>query len=158
MAACKPELLKSIPLFALLDDDEAAVLGAQVDVTTFAAHERIYSRPGILLPSCLCRCFGQRYARIHCRRGPAGSGCRGAPQKGRILRVLLRCLKKGTPHQATSAFAVEETECVEVSRQDILTLLQQKPHAVYMDMLTTLGHQLHLSQQLVRLRSTRNPK
>ena len=26
-----------------------------------------------------------------------------------------------------------------------------------MDMLTTLGHQLHLSQQLVRLRTTRNP-
>ena len=26
---CKPELLKSVPLFALLDDDETAVLAAR---------------------------------------------------------------------------------------------------------------------------------
>src|SRR5579862_9875380 len=40
--ACNPEILKSIPLFSLLDDDEAAVLAGQVDVKTFAPHERIY--------------------------------------------------------------------------------------------------------------------
>ena len=40
--ACKPELLKNVPLFALLDDDETAVLASQVDFKTFAARERIY--------------------------------------------------------------------------------------------------------------------
>ena len=40
--ACKPEVLKNIPLFALLDDDETAVLASQVDFKTFAARERIY--------------------------------------------------------------------------------------------------------------------
>src|SRR2546428_4723422 len=38
-----------------------------------------------------------------------------------------------TPHQ-TNATAVEETVCLEVSRGDIATLLQRKPHAG-MDML-----------------------
>jgi len=59
-----------------------------------------------------------------------------------------------TPHQ-TSALAIEKTTCVEVSRDDIATLLQRKPMAG-MDMLTVLGHQFHASQQLVRIRASRN--
>src|SRR5260370_1653632 len=59
-----------------------------------------------------------------------------------------------TPHQ-TSATAIEETVCLEVSRGDIATLLQRKPHAG-MDMLAVLGRQFHASQQLVRLRAMRN--
>jgi len=60
-----------------------------------------------------------------------------------------------TPHQ-TDAFAVEESACVEVDRNDILVLLERKPHAG-MDMLTVLGRQFHAAQQLVRTRTTRNP-
>ena len=41
--ACDPEILKSVPLFALLDaDEEIAVLAAQVELKTFMARERIY--------------------------------------------------------------------------------------------------------------------
>ncbi len=40
--SCNPEMLKTVPLFALLDDDETAVLASQVDVRNFAARERIY--------------------------------------------------------------------------------------------------------------------
>ena len=39
---CKPELLKDVPLFSLLDDDETAVFAAQVETRTFAPRERIY--------------------------------------------------------------------------------------------------------------------
>jgi uncharacterized membrane protein len=60
-----------------------------------------------------------------------------------------------TPHQ-TTATAVEETVCIELARNDILTLVQQKPHAA-MDMLTVLGQRLHAAQQLVRGRAARNP-
>ena len=35
--ACSPEMLKRVPLFALLDDEETAVLAAQVEIRTFAA-------------------------------------------------------------------------------------------------------------------------
>ena len=37
-----PELLKQVPLFSLFDDEEIAVLGAHVEVKTFAARQRIY--------------------------------------------------------------------------------------------------------------------
>src|SRR5258708_7655242 len=60
-----------------------------------------------------------------------------------------------TQHQ-TTAIALEETECLEVTRHSIAVLLQRKPLAG-MDMLTVLGRQFHAAQQLVRLRSTRNP-
>src|ERR1700757_3152801 len=40
--ACKPEVLKNVPLFALLDDEETAVWASQVEVKTFAARQRIY--------------------------------------------------------------------------------------------------------------------
>ena len=60
-----------------------------------------------------------------------------------------------TPHQ-TNAMALEEADCIEVDRHDICVLLERKPHAG-MDMLAVLGRQFHASQQLVRLRSMRNP-
>ncbi len=59
-----------------------------------------------------------------------------------------------TPHQ-TSATALEESECIEVDREDIAVLLERKPHAG-MDMLAVLGRQFHSAQQLVRLRASRN--
>jgi uncharacterized membrane protein len=61
----------------------------------------------------------------------------------------------GTPHQ-TEATAMSEAVCIEVDRHDIAVLLERKPHAG-MDMLAVLGRQFHAAQQLVRLRSTRNP-
>jgi CRP-like cAMP-binding protein len=40
--ACEPEVLKNVPLFALLDDDEVTVLASQLELKTFAPRERIY--------------------------------------------------------------------------------------------------------------------
>src|SRR5216110_2842742 len=40
--SCHPESLKNVPLFALLDDDEAAILASQVELKKFAPRERIY--------------------------------------------------------------------------------------------------------------------
>src|SRR5579862_8941020 len=40
--ACEPEVLRKVPLFALLDDDETAVLAGQVEMKTFAPRQRIY--------------------------------------------------------------------------------------------------------------------
>jgi CRP/FNR family transcriptional regulator, cyclic AMP receptor protein len=148
--ACKPEVLRSIPLFALLDDDEAALLGAQVEVRTFAPRERIYKAGDPCLHAYVVVSGSVRVSTVDEDQQEVVVE---EPVKGEFFGFA--SMLEQTPHQ-TSAFAVEETECVEVSRQDILTLLQQKPHAG-MDMLTTLGHQLHLSQQLVRLRTTRNP-
>jgi CRP/FNR family cyclic AMP-dependent transcriptional regulator len=40
--ACDLEILRHVPLFALLDDEELAVLAEQVELQNFKARQRIY--------------------------------------------------------------------------------------------------------------------
>jgi CRP/FNR family transcriptional regulator, cyclic AMP receptor protein len=40
--ACSADILRQVSLFALLDDDETAVLAGQVELRTFAPRQRIY--------------------------------------------------------------------------------------------------------------------
>ena len=42
--ACNPEVLKQVPLFALLDNEELAVLAGQIGLIRFTARQRIYKR------------------------------------------------------------------------------------------------------------------
>jgi CRP/FNR family cyclic AMP-dependent transcriptional regulator len=148
--ACSPEILKGVPLFALLDDDETAVLAGQVELRTFAPRQRIWKigDPG-----------GQAYVmvsgavRITTVDEDNQEVVVDQPAEGEFFGFA--SMLEQTPHQ-TEAVAVSETICLEVDRDDIATLLQRKPHAG-MDMLTVLGRQFHASQQLVRVRASRNP-
>lgn len=40
--SCNPEVLKHVPLFASLDEEETAVLAGQVRLKTFFPRQRIY--------------------------------------------------------------------------------------------------------------------
>jgi uncharacterized membrane protein len=148
--ACDRQVLKHVPLFALLDDEEAAVLASQVEVRRFAPRQRIYK---IGDPS------GQAYVMISGRVRVSTVDedhqevVIDEPAHGEFFGFASMLEK--TPHQ-TDAIALEETTCLEVSRDDISVLLHRKPHAG-MDMLTVLGKQFHASQQLVRLRANRHP-
>jgi len=146
---CRPEMLKGIPLFSLLDEDETAVLAAQVDVKTFAARERIYKAgdPGIHAYVVV-----QGKARVTTVDEDQQEVIVDEPERGGFFGFA--SMLEETPRQ-TSAVALEDCVFIEVSRNDIAVLLERKPHAG-MDLLTTLGHQLHATQQLVRLRATRN--
>ncbi len=146
---CRPEVLKRVPLFALLDDDETAVLAAQVELKTFAPRQRIWKigDPG-----------GRAYVLVSGRVRVATVDedhqevVVDEPGTGEFFGFA--SMLEQTPHQ-TSATALEESECIEVDREDIAVLLQHKPHAG-MDMLAVLGRQFHGAQQLVRLRASRN--
>jgi|ERR1051326_1813458 uncharacterized membrane protein len=148
--ATSPEMLKRVPLFALLDDDETAVLAGQVELKKFAPRQRIYKigEPG-----------GRAYVmvsgkvRITTVDEDQQEVTVDEPSPGEFFGFA--SMLDQTPHQ-TNSIAIEETECLEVDRQDIAILLQRKPHAG-MDMLAVLGRQFHASQQLVRLRASRNP-
>src|SRR6266849_1207912 len=148
--ACKPELLKTVPLFALLDDDEAAVLASQVDLRILAPRERIYK---IGDPA------GQAYVmisgkvRVSTVDEDQQEVVVDEPAEGEFFGFASMLEQK--PHQ-TNALALEESGCLEISRDDISALLERKPHAG-MDLLTTLGRQFHAAQALVRLRANRNP-
>ena len=147
---CNPAVLKKVPLFALLDDEEAAVLAGQVELKTFASRERIYKigDPG-----------GQAYVmvsgkvRVTTVDEDHQEVVVDEPGEGEFFGFA--SMLEQTPHQ-TSAITLEETTCLEVSQDDIAVLLERKPLAG-MDLLRTLGRQFHASQELVRLRANRNP-
>ena len=148
--ACKPEVLKHVPLFALLDEDETAVLAGQVELRNFAPRQRIYK---IGDPGGLAYVMLSGRVRVTTVDQDHQEVLIDEPTHGEFFGFA--SMLEQTPHQ-TNATAIEETVCIEVDRQDILVLLQRKPHAG-MDMLSVLARQFHASQQLVRLRASRNP-
>ena len=148
--ACTPDVLRNVALFALLDDEELAVLAGQVELKRFAARERIYkignrSGPAYVLVS------GK--VRVTTVDDDQQEVVIDEPTPGEFFGFA--SMIDETPHQ-TGAIALEETVCIEVERRDITVLLQRKPLAG-IDMMTVLGRQFHASQQLVRIRATRNP-
>jgi CRP/FNR family transcriptional regulator, cyclic AMP receptor protein len=147
--ACNPSILRQVPLFALLDDEETAVLAGQVEIKNFAPRQRIYKMgdPG-----------GKAYVMVSgsVRLTTVDEDHQEVivdqPAPGEFFGFA--SMLEQTPHQ-TTALAQEETVCLEVDRHDISVLLDRKPMAG-MDMLTVLGRQFHAAQQLVRVRAARN--
>src|SRR5438067_2457229 len=148
--ACSPEMLRRVPLFGLLDDEETAVLAGQVELKTFAPRQRIYK---INDPGGRAYVMVEGSVRVTTVDEDHQEVVVDQPSRGEFSGFAW--MLDGTPHQ-TNAIAIEETTCLEVDRDDIAILLQRKPHAG-MDMLAVLGRQFHASQQLVRVRATRNP-
>jgi len=146
---CDPNELKQVPLFALLDDEEAGVLAAQVELKRFAPRQRIY-RMGD--PSQHAYIMMSGTVRVTTVDEDHQEVLVDEPGHGDFFGFA--SMLEQTPHQ-TNAIALEDTVCLEVGRDDIATLLQRKPMAG-MDMLTVLGRQFHASQQLVRIRASRN--
>jgi uncharacterized membrane protein len=148
--ACNPEVLKHVPLFSLLDDEEAAVLAEQVQVKTFTPRQRIYK---------IGDTTGQAYVvvsgrvRVSTVDQDHQEVVIDEPSHGEFFGFA--SMLEQTPHQ-TEATAIEESVLIEVDRHDISVLLQRKPLAG-MDMLQILGKQFHASQQLVRVRANRHP-
>ena len=148
--ACDTQILREVPFFALLDEEELAVLAAQVDLTKFTARQRIYriGDPG-----------GRAYVlvsgsvRVTTIDEDHQDVVVDEPAAGEFFGFA--SMLDDTPHQ-TNAVAIDDTVCVEVDRGDIETLIQRRPHAA-MDMLSVLGRQIHAAQQLVRVRAARNP-
>ena len=147
---CDPEELKHVPLFELLDDDELAVLAAQVEKKQFAARQRVYKTGDPSAQAYIVLAGNVRVTTID------------EDQQEVLLDELAHggifgfaSMLDQTPHQ-TSAMAMQQTVCIELDRNDIATLLTRKPMAG-LDMLTMLGRQFHASQRLIQSRTSRNP-
>lgn len=147
---CKPEMLKNVPLFSLLDEEETAVLAGQVEMKTFAPRQRIYKigDPGaqayvVVSGAVQVTTVDEDHQEVTVDQPAAGEFFGFASMLDQ------------TPHQ-TSAIALEETVCLEIDRDDIAVLLQRKPLAG-LDLLTVLGRHFHGAHQLVRIRAQRSP-
>jgi uncharacterized membrane protein len=148
--ACKSEVLKEVPLFALLDEEELAVLAAQLSLTKFAARQRIYKRGEPAIRAYVILSGAVRISTVDEDQQEVVVDQPGAGEFFGFASMIDQ-----TPRH-TNALALEESVCVEVERNDIMVLLQRKPHAG-MDLLTALGRQIHAAQHLVCSRSARNP-
>jgi CRP-like cAMP-binding protein len=148
--SCEAQELKNVPLFALLDDEEAAVLASQVEMKRFVPHQRIYK---------IGETDGHAYVmfsgkvRVTTVDEDHQEVIVDEPSHGEFFGFA--SMLEGTPHQTNAVAVGGETTCIEVDRDDIAVLLQRKPMAG-MDMLTVLGKQFHASQQLVRAARTKS--
>src|SRR5258706_2924277 len=114
--ACNPDVLRQVPLFALLDDEETAVLAGQVEIKTFAPRQRIYKMgdPG-----------GQAYVivsgrvRVTTVDQDNQEVTVDEPSYGEVFRFA--SMLQQTPHQ-TPAIALEEANSVEVERPESTAL------------------------------------
>jgi CRP/FNR family transcriptional regulator, cyclic AMP receptor protein len=148
--ACDLQILRQVPLFALFDDEELAVLAEQVELEQFRPRQRIYRMDD---PAGHAYVVVSGSVQVTTVDDDHQDVMVAEPVSGEFFGFA--SMLEQTPHQ-TNATAVDETTCLKVDRNDIFALLQQKPHAG-MDMLTVLGRQIHNTQQLVRVRASRNP-
>jgi uncharacterized membrane protein len=132
-----------------MDDEEITVLAGQVELKEFHPRQRIY-KMGDTSGHAYVMVTGR--VRVTTIDEDQQEVVVDEPSHGEFFGFA--SMLEQTPHQ-TTATAIDETVCIEVGREDIAALLQKKPLAG-MDMLTVLGRQFHSSQQLVRVRATRN--
>ncbi len=148
--ACDLDVLRNVPLFALLDDEELAVLAGQVESRKFAARQRIY-KMGDRAGEAYIVVSGQ--VQVSTVDEDQQEVVLDQPGPGEFFGFA--SMMDETPHQ-TSAVAIEPTTCIEIDRHDITVLLERKPMAG-LDLLSVLGRQFHAAQKLVQIRATRNP-
>ena len=147
---CDPQELRHVPLFELLDEEELAVLASQVELTHFAARQRIFK---IGEPSLRAYVLISGGVRVTTVDEDQQEVLIDEPAHGGVFGFA--SMLDQTPHQST-AMATEESTCLEIDRHDIAVLLERKPLAG-LDMLTMMGRQFHATQRLIKMRAGRNP-
>ena len=145
-----PDIFNEVPIFALLDSDERLVLAQQVDARQFAAGETIFKTgdPG-------GHAFLVQRGRVHITLTDLADEVVlvDVVQAGGLCGMS--SLLAGTAH-LTTAVAIEETQAIQIDREDIAALLQKKPLAG-LDMMTMIEKQLRATHELMRARVARNP-
>ena len=146
---CDPEELRHVPLFELLDDEEARVLAAQIEIRYFAPRQHIY-KAGEPATHAYIVCSGK--ASLTAIDDDQQQIVVDEPEHGDFFGFA--SMLQQTEHH-TTAVALQDTSCLEIGRDDIAKMLQRKPLAG-LDMLTMQARQFHAAQKLIQSRSTRN--
>lgn len=137
------EMLRSVPLFELLDEEELASLAGQLDLVSYLAGQRIFSA------------------------GDSG-GMMYVVQTGRVElfvqnrnreRIVLGFLEEGEifgelallgdEHYSASAKAIENTVLFRIDRNDLLLLVRAHPAAA-LDMMSMLGKRIREADFLLQ--------
>jgi CRP/FNR family transcriptional regulator, cyclic AMP receptor protein len=147
--ACDKDELRHVPLFALLDDEELALLASMVEIRKFASRQRIYK-----IDEAADRAYVMLSGTVRVTTVDEDQQEVVVDEPGHGELFGFAAMLEQVPHH-TSAHAIEEAACLEVNRAAIEALLHRKPMAA-MDMMAAMGRQFHASQELVRRRASRN--
>ena len=107
---CKPDVLKHVPLFSMLDDEEIKVLAGQVELSEFHPRQRIYK---IGDPNGLAYVMVTGRVRVTTIDEDQQEVVVDEPSHGEFFGFA--SMLEQTPHQ-TTATAIDETDCIEVMR------------------------------------------
>ena len=146
---CNPEELRHVPLFELLDDDEAQVLAGQVEMQKFAPLQRIFKIGDPASHGYLVLSGNVRVTTIDDDQQEV---LVDEPAHGEFFGFA--SMLQQSEHQ-TSAMAMDEVVCLEVGRDDLAELMKHRPMAG-MDIITVQARQNQAAQKLVRSRANRN--
>jgi len=143
------EALADVPLFALLDEHERAILASQVDLVQLPAGEFIfnYGEPG---DSMYIVCSGA--VEIFFKNDTGDRIVLETARAGDFFGEI--SLLDGGPRTA-SALVLEDLEALCVDREDLDELLRLKPTAAS-DLLAATGKRLRESSRLLRHTASRN--
>jgi CRP/FNR family cyclic AMP-dependent transcriptional regulator len=146
---CDVNELRLVPLFELLDDEEAQILAAQVEIRKVPARQRFY-RAGE--PAAHGYVVVSGAVRLTTIDEDQQEVVVDEPTHGDFFG--LASMLEQTEHH-TTAVAVEDTVCLEVGRDDLEALIIRRPMAG-LDMLTMQARQIHAAHRLVNARASRN--
>ena len=147
---CDPDELRHVPLFELLDDDEARVLADQIEITHFVPRQRIFKAGD---PAGHGYVVMSGTVRVTTTDEDQQEVLVDEPAHGEFFGFA--SMLQETEHQ-TSAMAIDEVVCLEIGRDDLAALFTRCPMAG-LDILTVQARQFHSSQKLIRTRANRNP-
>jgi uncharacterized membrane protein len=147
---CDVDVFRKVSLFADMDDEELAVLAGQVELKTFAPRQRVYKMGA---PAERAYFMVSGAVRVTTLDDDNQEVVVDQPGPGEFFGFA--SMLERTKHQ-TEATAIDQSVCLEVDRNDILVLIQRKPHAA-VDILAVLARQFHNAQQLIRIRALRHP-
>lgn len=143
------EILSQVSLFALLDDQERAVLAERVETVTFKEGESIFSvgDPG---DSMYIVTSGEVHLSVKTKTGE--EMFLESPGPGEFFGEI-SLLDQGP--RTASARAKVETVAIEIDRGDLDELIRIRPAAA-MDMLAATGRRLRHNAMIIRNAATRN--
>lgn len=147
--ATAAEILSRVPFFALLDDNERAVLAERVELVSFTAGQTVfaYGDPG---DSMYVLTSGAVELSVKTKTGE--KLILETPREGDFFGEI-SLLDAGA--RTATAVAIADTEAIEVDRGDLDELFRLKPAAA-LDLLSATGRRLRQTALLLRNAATRN--
>jgi CRP/FNR family transcriptional regulator, cyclic AMP receptor protein len=146
---CKPELLADVELFEHVSEDDRARLAEFIDFRQLAAGETLFNtgEPGESL-------YVVKSGEIELFiKDTAGQKILLAIASAGEVFGELALLDRG-PRTAT-AYALADSELLELDRDDLLLLFQKSPNAA-LRLLAAMGHMTRKADELLRTRVSRN--